>query len=293
MKTLPSGLETFLQSGVTTMVHCWKITREDGVVQGFTEHDSSLTFDSVTYLASSGFASTKIQFSLGLSVDNLEAIGALSSDTLNEDDLASGKYDNAAVDLWWVNFNNVTQRVLLTRGNIGRVKRQELNFSSEFRSLSHKLNQKIGRVYQKTCDTILGSTRCGVDLSSFTSTGSVISVTDNRLIKATITDNDTNGYYSFGILEFTSGLNDGIKFEVKSHSVGQITLWEETPFNIAASDTFSVIAGCDKYSSTCHAKFDNIINFQGFNRIPGRDSFLKVAGRDSNQTGDSLFNDPI
>jgi uncharacterized phage protein (TIGR02218 family) len=122
MKTLPSGLETFLQSGVTTMVHCWKITREDGVVQGFTEHDSSLTFDSVTYLASSGFASTKIQFSLGLSVDNLEAIGALSSDTLNEDDLASGKYDNAAVDLWWVNFNNVTQRVLLTRGNLGRVK---------------------------------------------------------------------------------------------------------------------------------------------------------------------------
>lgn len=291
MKTLPAGLQEHLDSGETTMAFCWRVVREDGTVQGFTEHDENITFDSLTYLASSGFTGSKIQSSLGLSIDNLEAKSALDNTTINEDDLAAGRYDNAEVEVYWVNFENVAQRVLVSKGNIGRVKREELAFTAELRSMSHRMNQRVGRVYQKTCDVILGSARCGVNLASFTSTGSVSSVTTNRIFSVSIAANDTDGYYSFGLLEFTSGLNNGLKFEVKSHSQGLINLWEVTPFNVSVSDTFSIIAGCDKYGSTCHSKFNNMINFQGFNRIPGRDNFLKVASRDTNQRGQSLFND--
>lgn len=291
MKSLPSGLQSFLDGGETTMVHCWKITRDDGVVQGFTEHDRDLTFDSVTYSAASGFTATKIQSSLGLAVDNLNADGAISSDTINEDDLAAGRYDDALVELFWVNFEDLAQRILLSKGNIGQVKRGELAFSAELRSQTARLQQRTGRIYQRTCDAILGDTRCGATLATYTSTGTVASVNGNRQLVVTGLSNDIANYYSLGVLTFTSGLNNGLSFEVKSHSPGSIILWEQPPFAIAVTDTISVVAGCDKYSTTCHSKFNNIINFQGFPFIPGSDFIARYAVRDSSQNGESIFND--
>jgi uncharacterized phage protein (TIGR02218 family) len=291
MKILPAGLQDFLDGGETTMVHCWKVTRTDGRIQGFTEHDNDLTFNGLTYIANSGFTATKIQFSLGLSVDNLNADGAISSDTINETDLASGKYDDAIVELFWVNFENLTHFILLSKGNLGQVKRGELAFSAEFRSQAAKLQQRTGRVYQRTCDTILGKSRCGVDLSSYTSTGAVSLILNNRQMHVTGLSNDTDGYYSLGLLTFKSGLNDTLKFEVKAHSTGSLMLWEKPPFAIGVGDLISVVAGCDKFPETCQSKFNNIINFQGFPFIPGNDRISIYAVRDSTQTGESIFND--
>ena len=37
----PSALQTKLDSGVTTLCRCWNLTRRDGVVLGFTDHDAT------------------------------------------------------------------------------------------------------------------------------------------------------------------------------------------------------------------------------------------------------------
>ena len=120
MKTLPSGLQAHLDGGATTLCWCWKLTRRDNVVQGFTDHDRSLSFDGVTYDAVSGFTASQVESGLGLAVDNLTLAGALSSATLNEDELAAGLYDNAAIQIWRVNWAAVDQRVLMRAGTIGR-----------------------------------------------------------------------------------------------------------------------------------------------------------------------------
>lgn len=291
MKALPAGLQTFLDAGETTMVHCWKVTRTDGTEQGFTEHDLDLEFGGVTYKAASGFTATQVESSLGLAVDNLNADGALSDDTINEDDLAAGRYDDAEVELFWVNFNNVAQRILLSKGNIGQVKRGELAFSAELRSMTQRLQQKTGRTYQRTCDAILGDAACKVNLNSFDTTGTVTNVEDNRRITLSGMSNDTEGFYTLGFIEWTSGLNDGLKFEIKAHSPGVIVLWEQTPFDIGVGDTARIVAGCDKSIATCHAKFSNTANFQGFNLIPGSDYLTRYATRDGGQKGGSIFRD--
>ena len=54
MRAIPSGLDTALRSGATTLSWCWRVARRDGVVYGFTDHDRDLTFDSTTYEAASG-----------------------------------------------------------------------------------------------------------------------------------------------------------------------------------------------------------------------------------------------
>lgn len=296
-KVLVAGLQAHLDSGVTNMVYCWRITRADATIQGFTEHDKDLTFDSTTFLASSGFTGTKINSELGLTVDNLNAEGALSSETLNEDDLAAGRYDAAIVELFWVNFENVTQRETLLKGTIGEVKRSETVFSAELRSLTHKLQQKTGRTYRRFCDADLGDSRCQVNLSSasFSSTGTISSSTGDQVLTVTgLSPNDAD-FYSLGKLTFTSGDNNGLTIPVKIHSVTgsvtQVVLWEAAPFAITGSTTFDIFAGCDKRAATCRAKFSNLANFQGFPFIPGNDVLQSYPAQGgASQDGGSRFN---
>lgn len=296
-KILAAGLQTHLDGGSTTLVYCWRVTRTDGTVQGFTEHDEDLTFDSTTFLASSGFSGTKINSELGLSVDNMNAEGALSSDTINEDDLAAGRYDAAVVELFWVNFEDVAQRETLLKGAIGEVKRSRTAFSSELRSLTHKLQQKTGRTYRRFCDADLGDSRCGINLSSasYSSTGTVSSVTDNRVLIVTGLSPDTDDFYSLGKLTFTSGDNNDLTIPIKNYSKSgstlQVVLWEPAPFTITGGTTFDIFAGCDKRSTICQSKFSNIANFQGFPHIPGNDALqaYPVQGG-ANQSGGSRFN---
>ena len=121
MKTLPTGLQAHLDTGTTTLCWCWKLTRGDGAVLGFTDHDCDLIVDGVTYAAASGFTATELDSTLGLAVDNLAVLGAL--DDLSESDLAAGIYDAAAVEIWRVNWAAVGQRVLMRKGSLGEAKR--------------------------------------------------------------------------------------------------------------------------------------------------------------------------
>lgn len=296
MKTLPAGLQAHLDSGSTTMTYCWRVTRLDGLVQGFTEHDKDLTFDGTVFEAASGFTSTTVSSELGLSVDNLNVDGALSSDTLNEEDLATGLYDDASVELFWVNFEDTSQRITQMKGSIGEVERGEFAFSAETRSLTHRMQQKTGRSFQRYCDLDLGEARCGVNLldPAFSSSGVVTSSTFNRLIISSGVSNNTDNFYGLGKMIFTSGQNNGLSFAVKKQEVNGtdclIHLWVETPFPIANTDTFTIFSGCEKIKSACIIKFNNIANFRGFPYIPGSDFVTKYAKKgDSEQNGTTLF----
>ena len=277
-KAVPSALQTHLSSGATTMALCWKVTRQDGLVQGFTEHDCDLTFGGTTYIARSGFTATAVAQSLGLAVDNLDVDGAISADTINEDDLASGRYDDAEVELIWVNWADVSQRLTMSRGNIGEVKRQETAFSAEFRSLVNKLAQRTGRSYQRTCDAILGDSRCKVNLASSTyrATGTVTSAAGGHPVPGGLR-RLSDGWVRHGRITFTSGNNSGLSFEVKSHTGANVTLWEVPPGAVLSSDGFTLTAGCKQDWETCRDKFSNLANFQGFPDIPGQDYIQKVA----------------
>ncbi len=90
MKALPAGLEAHLASGTTTLCWCWRLTRRDGVRQGFTDHDRALVFDGTTFEAATGFTASEIRDSVGLSVDNLEVESALASGRLSSWASASG-----------------------------------------------------------------------------------------------------------------------------------------------------------------------------------------------------------
>lgn len=294
MKTLNPDLQAHLTSGVTTLCWCWKITRNDGASQGFTDHDRPLSFGGLTYEAATGFTASEVQSTLGLSVDNLTVLGALTSDTINEKDLCAGLYDNAEIEIWRVNWASPDQRVLMRKGSLGEVQRGRTGFQAEVRGLAHILNQPVGRAYGYSCDADLGDIRCKFTLdTAFTGSGIIASVADNRRLTVTGLESFADGWFTQGKLSFTSGANDSRAMEIKRHAVSalgiSLELWQPLSEPLSPGDVFSITAGCDKQFSTCKAKFANTENFRGFPYMPGNDAMISTATQAQALDGGSRY----
>lgn len=294
MKNLNGALAGHLASGATTLAWCWRITRIDGEVFGFTDHDQPLVFDGTTFEPESGLIASEVRSGSDLAVDAQDAEGVINSDRIMEADILDGRWDNAEVEVWRVNWQDPSQRVLLRRGAIGQVRRGRMIFVAEVRSMAHVLQQTVGRVYQATCDAALGDARCKVNLdaSAYRGTGTVLSLQRSRAFIASGLDSFDDGWFSLGFVEWTSGANAGRRAEVLLHSkiagVVTIILLEEPVRPISAGDGFVVRAGCDKQVSTCRTKFGNVVNFRGFPHIPGQDAVIRYATKSKPNTGQVL-----
>lgn len=112
-------------------------------------------------------------------------------------------------------------------------------------------------------------------IEALTVESSVSTVTSRRVF-TTAAISRTDGWFDGGVLIWLTGLNAGLEAEVKRWTDGTntIELHQAMPFDVAASDAFTVTAGCDLLRATCKTKFDNIHNFRGFPDMPTRDAVL-------------------
>jgi len=277
MKQISAALAAHLQGEVTTLAHCWKVTRRDGVVMGFTDHDVDIIYDAVTYQAQAGFTPTALQTSATLAVDNLDIEGLLDAACIREEDLLAGLYDFAEVDVFLINYTDLTQgRMVLRTGWLGQVSVSQGQFVAELRGLTQRLSQTVGQLYSPTCRAMLGDAACGVNLAGYTHSGQVSAATS----RSQFTDSantQASGYFAYGKVTFTSGANAGLSMEVKQFANGSFTLILPLPHAIAAGDDYTAIAGCDKRFSTCAATFDNAVNFRGEPHVPGLDAMMQTA----------------
>ncbi|MGQ3675629.1 DUF2163 domain-containing protein [Xanthobacter sp. TB0139] len=283
MRQIDEALAAHLASGVTTLCHGWRITRRDGVLLGFTDHDRDLMLEGLELKAASGIAGSEHATAQGLAVTGAELSGALSHGLLTVDDLAAGLYDGAAVELFLLNWAEPSAHLLLRRGTIGEVRCEEGAFTAEIRASSDALNQTRGRVFAAHCDADLGDMRCGVELAhpAFQAEGVVSRVSDGLRLSVSGVSGFVGGFFARGRAQFLSGANAGFATEVKSHRVeGEgaiITLWQGPPQAVAEGDRLQLRAGCDKRFATCRDRFSNALNFQGFPHMPGNDFVISVA----------------
>lgn len=264
-----------LQTGVTQVCRAWAITRRDGVTFGFTDHDRPFDFDGVTFRADTGMSAMALSQSTGLSVDNTEALGALSDAAVTEADIEAGRFDGAEVRAWMVNWSDVAQRQLLFRGTIGELKRAGGAFQAELRGLTQALNRPLGRVFQKPCTAVLGDATCGFDTASagyFTDIAVEV-VEDRARFEFDDLSGFDEGWFARGRLEGISGESAGLVGMVKRDRFegGKrvIELWHPMRAGVAPGDMVRLVAGCDKRMETCRLKFNNLVNFQGFPDVPG------------------------
>ncbi len=291
MRDIPAALAVHLAGAATTLCRCWSLTRRDGLVLGFTDHDRPLVFEGVTFRETTGLEAAEGAAELGFAIGGGEVSGAFAAVGLNEADLARGLYDDARVSIWLVNWADVSQRLLLETGFVGEIKRGDLAFSAEVRGLAKAFDEERGRLYTRACAADLGDARCGVALSPVSA---IVASSDGRLaLDASALASWPDGYFSGGRLVFTGGGNTGFVTEVKRHAgggQGALQLWQAPPTPILAGDVFQVTPGCDKSFFTCRAKFGNGINFRGFPHLPGNDFIIGGVGPgDGALDGGSLF----
>lgn len=294
MKSLDPDLQAHLDEGTTTLAWCWRIVRADGTSFGFTDHDRTLSFEGTDFEPESGLTASEVRSGSDLSVDAQDAEGVLTSDRITETDILDGRWDNAEVEVWRVNWADTSQRVLLRRGAVGQIRRGRMAFVAEVRSLAHVLGQTVGRTFQAGCDARLGDARCGIDLedSIYKGTGVVTDLLRDRAFMASGLAGFDAGWFTSGTLTWTSGANAGRITEILAHgldgSIATLTLLEAPVRAIAESDGFIARAGCDKRIATCSAKFANTANFRGFPNIPGQDAVLRYASQDGGHDGNVL-----
>lgn len=269
MKSASAGLLAHLAQETTTLAWCWKVTRRDATIFGFTSHDADLVYDGVTYSAGSGFLGSAAQARSGSSVDNMDVQGVLDSSVISEGDLLDGVWDGAEVEVFLLDWADTSLgRLQVQTGSLGQVTLKTGTFIAELRSLSQALQQSVGRTMMRRCNASFADARCGISAATYTVTGSVVAVTDARVFNVSAVPLSAGG-----MLTWTGGANAGRSEEVDALAAPTVALKLPMPDAVQVGDTYSVIAGCDKNLSTCVA-YSNVVNFRGFPHIPGPDAML-------------------
>ncbi|PHS27667.1 MAG: beta tubulin [Robiginitomaculum sp.] len=280
MRVIPQAFQDELDSGASTLCWCWKIIRKDGVILGFTEHDSDLIFDGLTWSAGAGLIPGAIESAIGFAADTTMAAGALLQSGLSADDIDRGVYNQAAIEIWRVDWQETALRIGIWSGEIGDIKRGEHDFEAEIAGPARKLNRTFGRVFSKRCDAELADKRCTKDVSSapFLRTALVTAISGQTQFSVAPLNAPETDWFADGTLKWLSGQNVGQRHRIAQYyqEIGEDTFTlEGAPLKpVAIGDDLEIIAGCNKSVDHCVGKFSNILNFRGCPFMPGNDALI-------------------
>lgn len=279
MKNVSTAFAAHLAGGTTTLARCWKCTRKDGRVYGFTSTDIDIMFEGVRYEAATGFTPSALLSKSDLSVANMEVQGQLQSDSITDDDIRAGLWDSCEIEVFEVNYRDTSMgKMNLSKGTTGEIRYGSTGFVTELRGLAQQMQQPIGELYSPTCRADFGDTRCKFNLVVVTVSGTVSSVTSNRIIIDSARF-EANNYFDHGKLTFTSGLNAGLSMEIKTFTADSFELYLDMPYEISLGDTYTAYPGCQKrFKQDCRDRWSNVINFRGEPHVPGNDALAAVGG---------------
>lgn len=294
MINLPPGHASLNAARGRRLSTLWKITRADGEILRFTDHDEPLTF-STTAFNSSGDVFTPIggvsvaarQVQTGLRVNNTEVRGVLNSDAITEAELRYGLYDEAEIDEYVVDPRYPFAGALRHfHYFIREVSWTPQGWLAQIEGLTSRLQIRNGSLFSKVCHYTLGDSRCTKNIETgagnfrVAATVETITLQRKEFTAAALVGLAADNFYRYGNLVWTSGNNAGVEHisEVKEYiaASGKVVLQLDTPIDIVVGDGFNIYVGCDKTFATCISKFSNGDRFGGFPHIPGNDALLQT-----------------
>ncbi len=173
LKTASAAFITHLGQEETTTTLCWKLVPAAPLPSlRFTTIDVDLPGIDIgdgagaeTYDAETGFIREALRYREEMAVDSASAQGVFDSLGIDEDDLLDRYYDGAALYLFLVNYEDLSQGIIkMKKGWLGEVSAGGLTFTAEMRDLFQLLQQDIGNFYGEGCRVLaFGDSECTVD----------------------------------------------------------------------------------------------------------------------------------
>lgn len=287
----------------STFCQTWKIEREDGFSQGFTNHDRNFSFDGLAYPAVFGFSGTASSQTSELSTDSTELTGVFGDSNytepqffslfIMEEDLLAGKYDNASVTVqvfdWMANTVFSTQFKGTIGGySVGFLADKAKQYQIEVQSQSEKLDVSVSAKTSSECRHRFLSQ--GYGRCNLASDPNNTSNANAPQIKATvggannttdiiISSGATNNWegFRYGTVRFLTGKLAGMEiYIIGTFSPSGIVLLYPLPFTPTVGDEVLLTRPCNKTVEACN-NYGNIANYGGFPRLPGIDNLVSGA----------------
>lgn len=287
-KNIPAALAAHYNTGATSLAYGFKITREDGQIFAYTSHDQDVTISGTLYDASQGLSITQIVTTSGANVGNMELTTLHDGTVFTNADILGGLWRGAKFVIFRYNWKSPSDGVdYLLAGVLGEIEIRRETLTIELRDMRQFLQQPIGSVSSKTCRYRLGSTSrsdgglCLKDLTAFTVTGTLTSVTSNLIFRDN-TRAEAADYFGEGIITWTSGNNVGLSAKIRAYGVdGTFTLSLPMYQTVQVGDTYIAVAGCRKrLTDDCLGKFNNVLNFGGEPHRPVVDDLTQTPTPD-------------
>lgn len=276
-----SGFSDRLASEHTTLALCWRIVRSDGVALGFTTHDVPIDHDGLRHAPAPGMIPSAIAQSGGLDAETMDIGGALAADAMTANDLASGRYDDAAVTVFMIDWRVPDAgTLLLARGTLGSIECRSDSaggsYTAELLGPTSGLDAITVETCSPDCRAELGDRRCRVDLAPLTLLARAAqSPTRDTVVVSGVVDPQR---FANGRLRPLGGANAGIDRRICALDGNRLILFEALPFALADDTRIELREGCDKRLATCGDRFANAINFRGEPHVPGTDMLTRFPG---------------
>jgi uncharacterized phage protein (TIGR02218 family) len=292
MKNISPALQSYLiqSNGLTATefiyMDLYAFTLATGTQLFYTSADVGVvaSFDSNTYVAlGPKLTRDRISTVVGVQVDQLDL--SVIPDTTDLvlgmpwlKAVQQGVFDGAWVSLnrlflsaWPPSAANQVGVVNLFSGNVSDANFGRSLCKMTIKSPFERFNLQLPRnLYQPGCTNTLYDTGCTVNRTSLTAFGVTANGSTTSQVFGTGIVN-LDGYYALGVINFTSGANNGVSRTVKANAAGSPTLLAMTyplPNAPAPGDTFSIYPGCNKQQVTCANKFSNSVNFRATPFVP-------------------------
>lgn len=280
----PGQLLTFLNSWRTLrFAELYTFATADAQAFRFTSGDRLISVNGNAFALGPKIERSQVRLSVGIEVDTLNVdlhaepavmLGALPLVQA----FAQGLLDNGTlrVERLYLDNSNAQQGTLLVfAGRIGQVVTTRGHVAVEVLSHTELLDVMLpSGVYQPSCRNTLYDLFCGVSRAAqaISRTVTAGSGAARRQFNADFTASagTADGWFTLGVVKFTSGANAGISRTVKRHTGagGLVEVINPWPYVVAGGDAFDAWPGCDKTMATCTAKFANLQRFQGEPFVP-------------------------
>lgn len=264
----------FFDRELDTVATFWRIFRRDGAAVAFTSHDRDLTFGGITHRAAPGMIPAAIRLTSELSNDSAEAQGALTHDSIREDELAAGLFDEAAIAIGAVDWVTLDHHTLYT-GQIGRIEDDQTQFAAELRSTKSLLEQDLVPRTSPTCRAEFCGRGCGLSAARFTSVRAVAEI-DPEANRVRIPGLDGEDFVD-GKLRLMAGPQTGLAFGIIDAEGDWLALDRPLVPGTLAGTHAELREGCDHTIATCSARFANGVNFRGEPFLPGNDLLTRYG----------------
>ncbi len=273
----------------------FEVQFNDGSFDYFTDLDMAIVVDGILYKANSlRFEGLRFKLAVGWSVDEQELkISAFPGENLGgssffvaiQEGLLDGAYITRKRFFWEANSPSLYQiynlsppvaAVTLFTGRVSTIDKigrthVELKLKSPLSLLDIDMPRNT---YQPSCQWTLFDPGCGLIKSAFTFSGNVATVSpdfaDITVTGGIPTPTGADGLptYAFGRLLFTSGVNQNLQVSINSNDATTVDFLFPPVRNIQIGDTFQMWPGCAKNDNACLNKFNNMVHFRGFPRVP-------------------------